>query len=434
MKSWRWVIMIVLLCFVAGAVVTPSYADKKDNEKLEQKDKETKKKKKKKKDDNKKGKKEEKKQEKRQERDRDQQKDRAKDSDRQRDRDQSRDRVKDKNQGKDRNRDNSRAKDNNKNQKPGKENRSMKQNDRGRDRDKSSAKERRKDKGRNGIGEGKNQKSRLPRTLEGRKTRERFHRDVKNWSRKIEPEFKRHQKPPRGAKFIDRRNFRHLKERHRHIANHFGFGPPHRYVLVPRHKTYTVVISHYYNGYLYGEPSWVGWHYNHRYFRPVYYIYGWTPGWVMLSPSRIYIGTDYIDRGGSIRYLDYGGVNAALNDIEDAWLDYDMDLISDHLSSKEVAIYFDGDYQYTASTSDFFAMTADMMDTVEVTDMNLGSPVWIAPREIFVSGWQKFIDPEGDSKTVYISYRLRKISGGWYIVAFGTSDRSIRCPYRDIRD
>ncbi len=242
---------------------------------------------------------------------------------------------------------------------------------------------------------------------------------------------------PKGAIFIEREN-RH--DRRVRPSNHFVFVPRARYEndyfdrhdghrYFRRHHHHETVVTVFYYPYYYSDPDWYGF-YHPGYYPSVYALWGWSPGWI--PPRRVYYEpADYFYRGSYYGSLDYRGAEQAIADINDGWINGDIDLINRHLTNRvDIRISFNGRYSYTASTSDYYAMTADAMASMTSCSVSFSRPAWISSYEIFVTGRQVFTDPDNEEHILYISYRLRKLGYNWYIVAFGSSNRAIRNPYR----
>jgi len=198
------------------------------------------------------------------------------------------------------------------------------------------------------------------------------------------------------------------------------------------------VISFYY-GYYWSDPYWFAFYYP-GYYPAVYHYWGWSPGWVYpercyyapddylyapVSPYRYY-GTDY--------RVDERGADEALGDIRRAWYDSDITSLSYHLTDDvDIRVYFDGEYQYSTTTEDYYTMTVDAMATTQTVALTFNDPIWLSSHEFFVTGRHQFYDPNGDRQTVYLSYRLRKLGGDWYIVSVGSSLEPIQHHYSDFR-
>jgi len=200
-----------------------------------------------------------------------------------------------------------------------------------------------------------------------------------------------------------------------------------------------VVINFFY-GYYWSDPGWFGFYYP-GYYPAVYHYWGWTPGWVY--PTRVYVSpVEYVYSPpvtpyryytpGS--YMDERGASRAINEVRDSWLNGDMSLLSRHLTDQlDIQVYFDGEYSYTTSTDDYYAMTADAAATTQTVAMDFDDPIWISTAEVFYTGRHVFYDPDGNQQTVYISYRLRHLGTEWYIVAIGSSLNPIEHHYHDFR-
>jgi hypothetical protein len=200
----------------------------------------------------------------------------------------------------------------------------------------------------------------------------------------------------------------------------------------------TVVLNFYYP-YYYSDPNWVAFWYADMY-PSVYHYWGWCPGWVY--PQRVYYApAEYVYTPRTpYRYyytgshLDEAGAEQAIGDIRQSWLDSDIDLLAYHLTDQQdIQVYFDGEYEYTTSTEDYYGMTADTMATTHTLALDFDRPIWISTHEVFVTGRHVFYDPEGGRNTVYVSYRLRLLGSEWYLVAVGSSLEPIRHHYEDFR-
>lgn len=228
--------------------------------------------------------------------------------------------------------------------------------------------------------------------------------------------------------------------------------PRHRYAVLPRdrrypgffdendgyrayrrHRHHTVIVIDLFYPYYFSAPNWYAFYYP-GYYPSCYSLWGWVPGWIY--PARVYYQPYvylYTPRTG--RPVDEIGASRAIQDIRDAWLQGDMTTFADHLTnSQDIQVYFNNKYAYTTSSDDYYGMTADVLTTTDVVSMDFDRPVWISPDEVFYPGRQVFRDPDGTEHTLYISYRLRRLGGDWYISGFGSSDSPIQSPYRDYRE
>ncbi len=200
-----------------------------------------------------------------------------------------------------------------------------------------------------------------------------------------------------------------------------------------------VVVLNFYYPYYYSDPNWVAFWYADLY-PSVYHYWGWCPGWVY--PQRVYyapVDYTYVPRTPYRYYytgyhLDEAGAEQAIGDISQSWLNSDIDLLAYHLTDQQdIQVYFDGEYEYTTSTEDYYGMTADTMATTHTVALDFDWPIWISTNEVFVTGRHEFYDPEGGRNTVYVSYRLRHLGNEWYLVAVGSSLEPIRHHYEDFR-
>ena len=202
---------------------------------------------------------------------------------------------------------------------------------------------------------------------------------------------------------------------------------------------HSVVVLSFYYPYYYSDPHWVAFWYADLY-PSVYHYWGWCPPWVF--PQRVYyapVEYVYVPRTPYRYYytgyhLDESGAQQAVEDIRRSWLRSDIDLLAYHLTDQQdIQVYFDGKYEYTTSTEDYYGMTADAMATTATVAMDFDRPIWISSHEVFYTGRHVFYDPDGIRNSVYVSYRLRRLGGEWYIVAIGSSLEPIRHKYRDFR-
>lgn len=229
------------------------------------------------------------------------------------------------------------------------------------------------------------------------------------------------------------------------IVNNYGT-PRFGFVFAPRfygdfghHRHHTVIVVNFFYPYYYSDPYFVGFWYP-GYYPAVYSFYGWTPAWVY--PTRVYYTPSeyyYTPPATPYRYytdygLDYASADRAISDIRQAWLNSDIGSLTGHLTDQlDVRVYFDGEYSYTTTTDDFYQMTLDTLTTTQTVEMDFDNPIWISSHEVFVTGRQVFYDPDGDRHEVYVSFRLRQLGSGWYLVAIGSSLSPIQHQYTDFR-
>jgi len=199
-----------------------------------------------------------------------------------------------------------------------------------------------------------------------------------------------------------------------------------------------VVLSFYY-GYYWSDPYWFAFYYP-GYYPSIYHYWGWCPGWVY--PNRVYyVPTDYVYIPATpyryyyaTPYVDEIAAHRVVEDTRRAWFESDIATLSYHLTDQlDIRVYFDGEYGYSTTTEDYYAMTVDAMATTHTVAMDFDTPIWLSTREFFVTGRHVFYDPAENRQTVYVSYRFRNLGGEWYLVAVGTSLEPIQHKYRDFR-
>jgi hypothetical protein len=308
-----------------------------------------------------------------------------------------------------------------------------------------------------------------------REERQRFEGRVRSWVRDENvrrgmPETRPGQDAignlvPRDTRFLDRRNVTNINIHYTQIVNNFG-RPGHSYLFTPRgagdywngywdgyadgygawhrHRHHSLIVINFYYPFYFSDPYFFAFYYE-GYYPAAYTYFGWSPSWIY--PSRVYYApaeyyytpvTPYryyqgYYQGGSD--LDYAGAEQAIGDIRQAWINADIGPIASHLTDKlDIRVYFDGEYSYTTSTDDFYAMTLDTLATTQTAAMDFDEPIWVTSNEVFYTGRQVFYDPDGARHTVYVSFRLRHLGADWYLVAIGTSNDPIQHQYRDFRN
>ncbi len=220
------------------------------------------------------------------------------------------------------------------------------------------------------------------------------------------------------------------------IVNTFG-SPGFSYVVAPGAVWGgdTVVLLDLFYPFYYSDPDFAGFLYP-GYYPSVYAYFGWSPGWVY--PQRVYCAPGdyvYVPAPSDTGYgLDDTGADRAISDVRQAWLDGDIGPLAAHLTDQiDIRIYFDGEYSYSTTAEDFYAMTLDTLSTTGTLAMDFDDPIWISSQEVFYTGRQVFDDPDGEQHTVYVSFRFRKLGGDWYLVALGTAKTPIEHQYTDFR-
>jgi hypothetical protein len=254
---------------------------------------------------------------------------------------------------------------------------------------------------------------------------------------------------PRDAVLLNRNTFTNITINYTNIVNNFG-SPGFPYVVAPgavwgggyfprTHRQHPTVVINLFYPFYYSDPQFVGFFYS-GYYPSVYAYFGWSPGWIY--PQRVYCApADYVYASATpYRYysnghrLDYTGATRAISDLRSSWLDGDIGPLAAHLTNEiDIRVYFSGEYSYTTTTDDFYAMTLDALATTRTLAMDFNDPIWISGEEVFYTGRQVFDDPDGERHTVYVSFRFRRLGAEWYLVALGTSRSPIEHDYTDFR-
>jgi hypothetical protein len=233
------------------------------------------------------------------------------------------------------------------------------------------------------------------------------------------------------------------------IESTFG-RPAHRVAFVPRtvffddffaisdgrmgfkqFKHHPVVTTDvYYPGYV-SDPSWFAFDRPGQY-PSVYALWGWTPPWI--SSDRVSVmppnglgGPSYRDSLESVGNADVAAILSSIDGIRSAWLAGDPRRLAPYLSSRQdVGVYFNGKYEYSTPARDFYAMTVDAMGATRTAALELDTPMLLSTGDVVVTGRDGFRGPDGNLRTVYVSYGLRKVGSGWYIADFASSVDPIR--------
>jgi hypothetical protein len=262
------------------------------------------------------------------------------------------------------------------------------------------------------------------------------------------------------VKVIYRDSISRISINYGRLRRHFGT-PAHHYVIAPRsradywdgywdgyadgyhagkhHWNGTRVVINYYYGYYWSDPYWFAFYYP-GYYPSIYHYWGWCPGWV--QPARVYyVPVEYVYVPSTpyryykpVAYVDDAAAYRTIEDVRVAWVQSEIATLAYHLTDAiDIRVYFDGEYEYSTTTEDYYAMTVDAMATTHTVAMEFDTPIWLSTHEFFVTGRHVFYDPSGSRQTVYVSYRFRNLGGEWYLVAVGTSLDPIGHQYSDFR-
>ncbi len=138
----------------------------------------------------------------------------------------------------------------------------------------------------------------------------------------------------------------------------------------------------------------------------MYHYYGYCPGWIY--PDRVYIyQTNYVYvpvtpyryyQGAS--YVDAQGADLAINELRQAWFSGDVNLFAQHLTDQlDIQVFFDGKYNYTTSTDDYFAMTADAFSTTQTVVDGLRSAIFSAAPKSSTTAATSSTTPTANSRS-----------------------------------
>jgi hypothetical protein len=213
-----------------------------------------------------------------------------------------------------------------------------------------------------------------------------------------------------------------------------------------KHHNHRPVFMFFYSNFYFDDPYYSGFWYN-GYYPTIYTYYGWMPRWCRPASVIVYNSDPYPyyvnarptyylynDTRAPQPTLDENGVYRAMADLRQSWLDGDIDRLGFHVRDAEkISVYFDNDYSYSLSGEDYYSMTLDAMTTIKTIGMDFDDPTWLSSNEVFFTGRHVFIDPDDGRQTAYVSYRLHRYSGRWYIIGVGSSPQPIGNNFVDFR-
>ena len=122
----------------------------------------------------------------------------------------------------------------------------------------------------------------------------------------------------------------------------------------------------------------------------------------------------------------YSGFNAAVEDIKNAWLTGNSELLTRHIDPVgKLAIYLDGKYSYSLSGSDYRDMSLDAMSNISTTGFTVYKTEQRSDGAYTILAKHEFYDADKNLKVAYVSYTLTKTDSDWVIVAAGSSDNKL---------
>jgi hypothetical protein len=161
-----------------------------------------------------------------------------------------------------------------------------------------------------------------------------------------------------------------------------------------------------------------------------YYYYGYPYVYaprVVVADVPAYTYTPVPDYAyGSGYYMSqgaYSGLDAALADIRNAWVNGRADLMLRHVNAgTQVAIYLDNDYSYSLPGSDYSSMVKDAIGHIKTVNLTFDSVEQRSDGAYTATGTHEFYDANNKHKVVNVSFTLAPQGGKWVIVAAGSSE------------
>jgi hypothetical protein len=207
---------------------------------------------------------------------------------------------------------------------------------------------------------------------------------------------------------------------------------PRRYVYYPYYcPTYDVAVVYlspycFYYGVF---PPYI--YRRHCYYYPPARVYVEIPIYIN-SYARGYSGDRgdyYLGRQGTFEeyYRREPGLERAVEDLHTAFRYANIELLV-HLTDPNIriAIFQRGKYEYSLNANDYLDMTRDAMQAIDTIQFDLYRIRQRAEGVYVVSGKHVYRNPEGERRTVYVSFVLERLSGRWVITQVGTSPDRIQ--------
>lgn len=120
----------------------------------------------------------------------------------------------------------------------------------------------------------------------------------------------------------------------------------------------------------------------------------------------------------------YSGLDAALDDIRNGWINGQPDLILAHVDAgAQIPIYLDGNYAYSLSGADYRDMVRDAAGHIRTVSFVFNNVERRSDGAYTATGTHDFYDANNNHKVVNVSYTLTQQGGNWVIVAAGSSER-----------
>ena len=118
----------------------------------------------------------------------------------------------------------------------------------------------------------------------------------------------------------------------------------------------------------------------------------------------------------------YSGLDAALNDIKNAWMTKQPDLMLGHIDTgAQITIYLDNNYAYSLPGSDYSDMVRDAIGHIQTISFNFTNVEMRSDGAYTATGTHEFVDANNNHRVASISFTLTQTGGKWVIVAAGSS-------------
>lgn len=131
---------------------------------------------------------------------------------------------------------------------------------------------------------------------------------------------------------------------------------------------------------------------------------------------------DYSSSGYYLSQGNYSGLNAALDDIRNAFISGQPDLLLRHVDANaQIQVYLDNNYAYSLPGSDYQKMVKDAVTHIKTSSLTFVSVQQRSDGAYTATGTQVFTDVNRNQKTVQISFTLAQSGGNWLIVSAGSS-------------
>ena len=118
----------------------------------------------------------------------------------------------------------------------------------------------------------------------------------------------------------------------------------------------------------------------------------------------------------------YSGLNAALEDIRNAFLTGQPNLLLQHVDpNSQIQIYLDNNYAYSLPGADYQKMLTDAVSNVKTSSLTFTNVQQRSDGAYTATGTHTFTDVYGVQKTVEVEFTLAQSGGRWIIVAAGSS-------------